>query len=284
MIIEKPNRINITELVLSDPDKEREMHLRRKLFDYCSSEKMKTTLLEKWQRLPQGKDRILDAGIFVMLFPDARDELQLTNDDVRIVVDPPKQHTSSGWQEASALDVINLHGAGKLLFPRELADWKLDRDIYGTVLDNLLDDFTDDTRKHEYQYAFAISEKVLHGQLYPFMDESYDCGEALLDHMHKFYALRQKGFSTLDLFTIPGLVKILYPEKSSAFPIGEYDIQRVMRGIPDSPILDYPGLSVLLAKSMAAEEVTIDKTGAHFIPSKAIRVHDTSQVPVRRKF
>jgi hypothetical protein len=285
MIAETKNRLNIKELTVTEPPAEKVLRLRRNIYEYCSSNKMAEMLIDNWRGFSHGKNRIIDGALILMLFPDRRESLDLTRNDQRIITHPSvKFDPTKGWVEPDQIDLINLYAAGRVLFPEESKKWNLDIEKSKEELERQKLQFTLDPRKQSYQHLSAISEKILHEELFPENSKAYNYGVQLLEYLGEFNDMKRSGFVTLDLQTIPGLIKILYPERFSDFIPKAIDLQNLFDRLPPYKNFDNQAFTVLLAKATVAESVLIDAKGAHFTPPQDGLIIDSSTMPNVRKF
>jgi hypothetical protein len=285
MITESNDRLNIKELIIDEPPAEKALRLRRSIYEYCSSNKMAEMLIDHWRGFSHGKNRIIDGALILMLFPDRRESFDLTRNDQRIITHPSvKFDPARGWIEPDQIDFINLFAAGRILFPEESKGWYLDVEKSKEELERQMLQFTLHPRKQSYQHLSAVSEKILHEDLFPGNKGSYKYGVQLLEYLGEHNDMKSDGFVTLDLQTIPGLINILYPEKFSEFTPRANDLQNLLDRLPPHKTFDNQAFTVLLAKATVAESVTIDAKGAHFTSPKDDLLIDNSAMPNVRKF
>ncbi len=284
MITEAPNRLNIKDFAIDEPSAENLLRLRRNIYDRCSSNEMANLLLDRWRGFSHGKNRIIDGSLILMLFPGRRDSLDLTEQDLKIITDPPQVMDEYGLRNVNQIERINLTAAGRILFPEESREWQLDIENSKEELERQMLEFTLDPRKESFQHLFAVSEKILHKDLYPEAKGTYKYGVQLLENLGDSNDMKRSGFVTLDLQTIPGLIKILYPEKTSEFPLRADDLQNLLERIPLNTLSAKKALAILLAKATVAESVTIDAKGAHFTPPMDKKFTEANAVPNIRKF
>lgn len=262
MITEKPNRINITELTISDPEKNKEFVQRKRIFDYFSSAAMKDYLYNEWSTLGKSNDRLIKASHLVMLFPDLRQEMNLVEEDIEIIKNPIKKYwATSGTPHASFTDRVNLAAAGRILFPEELKEWRAEG-VTPDIILGFAKHIVSMPGDKEYHDMIAISEKVLHNEIsedknpviYP---------KSILNALSKMDRESPTGIRNI------GVNRLLFPDLFQEFRPSPQEWEDIDTDISKYLYMIYANLDcALYYKALAAETVTIDEKGAHFIPPK----------------